>query len=149
MDKYNFQIRVTGILIENKKVLLVKQKVNPNRQWSLPGGRVDAGELLEEAIKRELIEETGLVTEVEKLLYICDKIDCTPPVLHITFLMKKIRGDIILPTNEFEENPISDVEYVDFHNLIDFGFSEKFIDIIDNNFPNAGNYMGLKENIGL
>ena len=149
MDKYNFQIRVTGILLEGRKILLVKQKVNPSRAWSLPGGRVEAGQRLEEAINREMLEETGLITEVEKLLYICDKVDCDPPILHITFLLKKIGGEIALPTNEFDANPISDVKYVDFSDLADFGFSEKFIDILENDFPNAGNYVGLKENIGL
>ena len=149
MEKYNFQIRVTGILIENKKILLVKQKIEQNRNWSLPGGRVDAGELLEEAINRELLEETGLVTRVEKLLYICDKTDCRPPILHITFLLKRVSGEIILPTNEFDDNPISDVKFVDFPSLIGLGFSQKFVSIVENNFPNAGNYMGLKENIGL
>jgi ADP-ribose pyrophosphatase YjhB (NUDIX family) len=140
---------VTGILIEGNKILLVKQKIEPNREWSLPGGRVDAGEKLEEAINRELLEETGLVTKVEKLLYICDKTDCTPPILHITFLLSRVSGEINLPTNEFDENPISDVKYVEFSNLTDLGFSEKFISILKNGFPNAGNYIGLKENIGL
>lgn len=37
------QVRVTGILIEDEKVLLVKQKV-ANRNWSLPGGRAENGE---------------------------------------------------------------------------------------------------------
>jgi hypothetical protein len=69
--------------------------------------------------------------------------------LHITFLLKKVRGEITLPINEFDDNPISDVRYVDFSSLLNFGFSEKFIDILENDFPNAGNYMGLKENIGL
>jgi ADP-ribose pyrophosphatase YjhB (NUDIX family) len=149
LDKYNFQIRVTGILIENKKILLVKQKIEPSREWSLPGGRVDAGEQLEEAINRELFEETGLITKVEKLLYICDKTDCKPPILHITFLLKKMSGEITLPTNEFDDNPISDVKYVDFSSLIDLGFSKKFVIIVKNGFPNAGSYMGFKENIGL
>lgn len=52
------QVRVTGILIEDEKVLLVKQKV-ANRNWSLPGGRVENGETLEEAMIREMREETG------------------------------------------------------------------------------------------
>jgi ADP-ribose pyrophosphatase YjhB (NUDIX family) len=149
MCKYNFQIRVTGIIIENNKILLVKQKVEPNREWSLPGGRAEAGEKLEDALNRELLEETGLATKVEKLLYICEKTDCNPPVLHITFLLKKMGGEINLPTNEFDENPISDVKYFDFPSLIGLGFSEKFVSILENEFPNAGNYMGLKENIGL
>ena len=123
MNNYNFQIRVTGILIENRKLLLVKQKVNSNREWSLPGGHVEAGEKLDEAIIREVFEETGINTKVEKLLYLCDKTDSTPPILHITFLLNKIDGEITLPTNEFDENPISDVRYVDFFELSDYGFS--------------------------
>ena len=149
LDKYNFQVRVTGILVEDDKILLVKQKINPSRTWSLPGGRVEAGEQLEEAVIREVLEETGVKTKVEKLLYVCDKTDCTPPLLHITFLLGKISGEITLPSNEFDDNPISDVKYVDFTRLNDFGFSKKFIGILENNFPNAGSYMGLKENIGL
>lgn len=37
------QVRVTEILIEDEKVLLVNQKV-ANQNWSLPGGRVENGE---------------------------------------------------------------------------------------------------------
>ena len=149
MDKYSFQIRVTGILIENNKILLVKQKITQNRIWSLPGGRVEAGEQLETAIIRELSEETGLNTRVERLLYVCDKTDCIPPILHITFLLRRVSGEITLPTNAFDDNPISDVKFVEFSNLTDHGFSEKFVTILINSLPNAGNYMGLKENIGL
>ncbi|MCL2198052.1 MAG: NUDIX hydrolase [Defluviitaleaceae bacterium] len=149
MDKYSFQVRVTGILIENKKILLVKQKISPTREWSLPGGRAEAGEQLEDAITRELYEETGLKTKIEKLLYLCDKTDSTPSILHITFLLRRVSGEITLPTNEFDENPISDVKFAAFHELTALGFSEKFVSILENDFPNAGNYMGSKENIGL
>ena len=148
MDNTCFNIRVTGLLVEDFKVLLVKQKV-ANRNWSLPCGKVEAGETLDKAIIRELFEETGITVQVEKLLYVCDKTDCSPPILHITFLLRKVKGEIALPTNEFDENPISDVSYVEFSMLSDLGFSQKFIDILENNFPNAGSYMGLKENIGL
>jgi ADP-ribose pyrophosphatase YjhB (NUDIX family) len=148
MEKYNFQIRVTGILIEDEKILLVKQKVGA-REWSLPGGRAEAGEKLDDALRREIFEETGLETAVEKLLYVCEKTDCVPPILHITFLLKKISGEIILPTNEFDDNPISDVSFVKFDELKKFGFTEKFISILKNDFPQAGSFMGSKENIGL
>lgn len=78
------QVRVTGILIESEKVLLVKQKV-ANRDWSLPGGRVENGETLEEAMIREMKEETGLDVKVKNLLYVCDKPDALPSLLHITY----------------------------------------------------------------
>jgi len=149
LDKYNFHIRVTGILIEDRKILLVKQRVTQSRAWSLPGGRVEAGELLDDAMNREMLEETELVTEVERLLYVCDKNDCDPPILHVTFLLKRISGNIALPSNEHEDNPISDVRFVDFSELGGYGFLDRFVSVLEGGFPYVGSYMGLKENIGL
>ena len=145
---YTFQIRVTGILMENDKILLVKQKLQ-NRNWSLPGGRVKKGELLEEAMVREINEETGIKIKIQKLLFICDKSDSDPPIIHITFLLEKVGGKISLPNNEFDENLISGVQMVPIDNIIEYGFTEKFKEIIKNNFKDAGKYMELKANIGL
>jgi ADP-ribose pyrophosphatase YjhB (NUDIX family) len=149
MNNNLFQIRVTGLLIEDRKILLVKQKVSASRSWSLPGGRLEQGETLEEGIVRELFEETGLNVKVTNLLYICEKTDVTPPLLHITFLLERVSGEIKLASNEFDENPIHDVKFIDINELINYGFSELFQDIVKKEFPSAGNYMGLKSSIGL
>lgn len=141
------QVRVTGILIEGEKLLLVKQKV-ANRNWSLPGG-VENGEMLEEAMIREMREETGLEVKIKKLLYVCDKPDASPSLLHITFLFEKLTGEIMLPSNEFDHNPIHDVQMVPIKDLSHYGFSETFITLISEGFSNAGSYQGLKQNIGL
>ncbi|MCU5497822.1 NUDIX hydrolase [Bacillus wiedmannii] len=142
------QVRVTGILIEDEKVLLVKQKV-ANRNWSLPGGGVENGETLEEAMIREMREETGLEVKIKKLLYVCDKPDASPSLLHITFLLERIEGEITLPSNEFDHNPIQDVQMVPIKDLSQYGFSETFITLISEGFASAGSYQGLKQNIGL
>ena len=144
-----FQIRVTGVLIENQRLLVVKQKVSSNRNWSLPGGRLERGETLEQGIIREMEEETGLKTEVIKLLYICDKPEISPPLLHLTFLLKKVKGVLRLPSNEYDSNPISDIKMVKIEDIVAYGFTERFKEIVKNSFPNSGNYVGHKSSIGL
>lgn len=141
------QIRITGILLKEDSILLVKQKVNKNRQWSLPGGRLENNETMEQAAIRELKEETGLDVGIKELLYICEKPE--ENLLHITFLLEYKKGIIQLPTNEHDENPISDVKYVPINKLNSLGFSNIFIQLINDGFPKKGSYMGLKKNIGL
>jgi 8-oxo-dGTP diphosphatase len=52
------------------RVLLVKRGRDPQRgRWSVPGGRVEAGESLEEAAAREVLEETGLRVDVGRELW--------------------------------------------------------------------------------
>jgi len=148
-NKYNFQVRVTGVLFNSyNQILIVKQRLSENRQWSLPGGRLEHGETMEQAIIRELYEETGLTVAVQQLLYLCD-VSPMKKIIHVTFLLKYISGDIMLPDNKHDENPISDVKFDDINNLEEYGFSSKFTDLVKNNFPGKGNYMGNKSNIGL
>jgi hypothetical protein len=87
--------------------------------------------------------------KVNRLLYVCDKPDAHPPILHISFLLDYVAGAIRLPTNEFDANPISDVQFVDVSDLPACGFSLKFMELVRDGFPDAGSYQGLKENIGL
>jgi ADP-ribose pyrophosphatase YjhB (NUDIX family) len=147
MKTGNHQIRVTGILIEKEQILLVRQKVTSERHWSLPGGRVEEDESLQAAIIREMQEETGLDVSVIRLLYLAEKPE--DHLLHITFELRRKGGDLRLPTNEFDENPISDVRFVPTNKLTDFGFTEKWCDLVANAFPGAPAYVGHKQNIGL
>ena len=56
-------------------LVLVKRRFEPLAgEWSLPGGKVEAGETLEAAAAREIVEETGLVVEVGPLVEVLDRI---------------------------------------------------------------------------
>jgi len=65
-EKNNTFVRVI-ILNKEKQILLVKDK---KWGWTLPGGKVEENETLEEAAKREVFEETNLTIEKRKLLLI-------------------------------------------------------------------------------
>lgn len=146
---YSFQVRVTGILQnEQDQLLIVKQRLSDKRGWSLPGGRLERGESMEGAIIREMMEETGLEVSVECLLYLSDVMPMDK-IIHVTFLLKYISGQIRPPDNSRDENPIGEVRFVDIGELSDFGFSEKFARLVKDRFPGRGSYMGDKANIGL
>jgi len=61
---------VAGFLKKGDRFLLVRRPINKKRGglWEFPGGKVENGETLEEAIKRELKEELGIKTKVRRFL---------------------------------------------------------------------------------
>jgi 8-oxo-dGTP diphosphatase len=66
---------VGAIVLEKGEILLVRRDHAPALgQWSLPGGRVEWGEALREAVVREVREETGIDIEVEGLAGIAERI---------------------------------------------------------------------------
>ncbi|MFE5860207.1 NUDIX domain-containing protein [Streptomyces virginiae] len=139
--------RVTGIVIEDGQILLLDQDTDGDRSWSLPGGKVEPGETLEQALKREMLEETGVEVEVGRLLYVCDV--TAAHVVHITFEVRRVGGQVGAVTEGADTRPIRQVEFVKLAELPALGFSEQFMALCQDGFPGAGTYMGPKSAIGL
>ena len=63
------QIRpsVSAVILNERHGVLLQRR-SDNGQWGLPGGSVEIGESVTDAIRREVEEETGLLVEVVKLV---------------------------------------------------------------------------------
>ena len=128
-SKLIFRPSVYGILIENSKILLSKQWDG----YDLPGGGVDIHETLEEALKREFFEETGIRVELLKPVF-CGTSFFNPShsVIHkheywncplIYFLVKKIGGEISKENFDEEEKNYADLpEWIDLEKIGELKF---------------------------
>jgi ADP-ribose pyrophosphatase YjhB (NUDIX family) len=68
--RHRFHYRVAGVAIHEEHVLL--HTMDDTDYWILLGGRVEFGELSNDALKREMQEELGQVIQVGRLLLIVD-----------------------------------------------------------------------------
>ena len=68
-------VGVGGVVVHENRVLLVQRGHEPMKgKWTIPGGLIDVGETLREAVIREVKEETGLDVEPIELIELLDRI---------------------------------------------------------------------------
>jgi ADP-ribose pyrophosphatase YjhB (NUDIX family) len=66
---------IGAIVVNDDKVLLIERGHDPLKgEWSLPGGAVEVGESLQDAVRREVLEETGLEVEPLSVVEIFERI---------------------------------------------------------------------------
>ena len=95
--KFYPKVGVGGLLLREDRVLLVLRKRPPEKGcWSLPGGRVEFLERVEDALARELKEELGVDVEIESLLCVTDHIVSAENAHWISpaYLVRPLSGDI-------------------------------------------------------
>ncbi len=63
------EVCVGAVVCRDDQILLIKRANPPQAgKWSLPGGRVEPGETLLDAVTREVLEETGIAIDVVRFL---------------------------------------------------------------------------------
>jgi ADP-ribose pyrophosphatase YjhB (NUDIX family) len=67
------RLEVRGAVFDGEDRLLLVREVADNHRWSLPGGWVDVGDSPAEAIRSEILEESGYDTRITKLAAVWDR----------------------------------------------------------------------------
>jgi mutator protein MutT len=87
------------VVIHQGRVLLIKRGKEPLRgRWLIPGGTVELGETLEEAVVREVEEETGIAVRPREVVLVFDRIHLEAGAVRyhyviVDYLCDHISGD--------------------------------------------------------
>lgn len=85
----NRRINVRGIIWQDGKLFCQQLKANHSNEsepfWCTPGGGMDDGESIVQALTREMIEETGVAPEIGRLLFVQQFFDGKQELLEFFF----------------------------------------------------------------
>ena len=126
------RVRSCGLLIKDEKLLLIELFSPVTNQWTWipPGGGVEFGESLEEALIREFYEETGLEVSVGKRVHVHEVIK--PPVhaIEFYFLVKQEGGELKLGTDpemDAGNQILRDIGFFSQHEITEMNTAPEFI----------------------
>ena len=134
-------VGVGAIIVQDGKILIVRRGSEPGKgKWSVPGGLVELGETVEQAVVREVREECGLDVEVDKLIDIVDSMTFDKNgrlKYHFIILdfFVKIKGGKLRPGDDAKEALWVSLEEVENYDL-----TKTFKEFLKRNMEKLRNY---------
>jgi len=111
-------VSVAGLVVNEKdEILLIK---SPRRGWEYPGGLVEPGESLEDALIREIREETGAEAEIAGFVGICKNLGTDS--VNIDFICRYLGGEL---TESSESSAVRWVNRADALSMVTFPLTKK------------------------
>ena len=110
---------VAVIIDEQERILLTRRSIPPfKNKWVMPGGKIELGEPITVALRREVDEEVGLDVEVGSLIDVFEHVTPGEENCHYIILFYRCR-----PVHqEVDHNPdeVAEVEWVPRHRLLQY-----------------------------
>ena len=134
-------VGVGAIIVQDGKILIVRRSSEPGKgKWSVPGGLVELGETVEQAVVREVREECGLDVEVDRLIDVVDSMtfDRNGRLKYHFIILDffvKIKGGKLRPGDDAKEAMWVSLEEVENYDL-----TKTFRDFLKRNMEKLRNY---------
>lgn len=112
------RVRVCGLCWEDERLLMVKHNLDNRDFWAPPGGGVEFGQSVEEALIREYKEETNLDIRVGDFLFGCEYIQ--PPIhsIELFYAVEQLSGQV-KKGNDPELQIIKSVLYLPYAEILE------------------------------
>ncbi len=120
---------VGAVVVDHDRLLLVRRGRGPAQgEWSVPGGKVEHGEALMEAVTRELREETGLEGVCGPLLGWGERVDGDAHHVILDFEVTLLGGDQAVAGDDAAE-----VAWVELHEVAERSLVDGLAELLSEN----------------
>lgn len=104
---------MTGAVVRHNKVLFVRRNYEPNKgTWTLPGGYAEHTETLDEAVQRELSEETGIEIEVQGVVAVRTRYGDNGGAVLVIFRAEVVSGEPRVDMHEISAAEFFDADQI-------------------------------------
>ena len=122
-------VAVGAVVVDHDRLLLVRRGRGPAiGTWSIPGGRVETGETLAEAVTRELREETGIEGVCGPLLGWAERIDADDHFVILDFEVTLVGDDQLVAGDDATE-----ARWVELHEVTELHLAEGVAELLHDN----------------
>ena len=97
MTSHYVKAGVAGVILRGNQIVMVRRKYGTNKgKWCIPCGNVEVGEDVRTAVRREIVEETGLDVEVGDVVDVLSTHHSPEQsVVGVWFLVKEKGGNLV------------------------------------------------------
>lgn len=142
------RVRACGLCWQGEKLLMVNHRMGPTGSlWLPPGGGVEFGEGVTDALQREFQEEAGIRVYASRFQFVCEIIQ--PPIhaLELFFEVEFMEGEVITgqdPEVNAEHQIIREVKYMSLEEILALPYYERHgIFTIGNSVPELQSLTGF------